>query len=75
MRILVADDDLKFCDVVKRGLEEEAYAVDCVYDGEEGLYYAENGDYDLIILDIMMPKKDGFSLARDIRKGLKCAGV
>jgi len=67
MRILLADDDLKFCDVVKRGLEEEAYAVDCVHDGEEGLYYAENGPYNLIILDIMMPKIDGLEMCRRLR--------
>jgi DNA-binding response OmpR family regulator len=67
MRILLADDDLKFCDVVKRGLEEEAYAVDCVHDGEEGLYYAENGPYNLIILDIMMPKTDGLEMCRRLR--------
>jgi len=67
MRILLADDDLKFCDVVRRGLEEEAYAVDCVHDGEEGLYYAENGPYNLIILDIMMPKTDGLEMCRRLR--------
>jgi len=67
MRILLADDDLKFCDVVKRGLEEEAYAVDCVHDGEEGLYYAENTSYNLIILDIMMPKIDGLEMCRRLR--------
>ncbi len=67
MRILLADDDLKFCDVVKRGLEEEAYAVDCVHDGEDGLYYAENGPYNLIILDIMMPKTDGLEICRRLR--------
>lgn len=67
MRILLADDDLKFCDVVRRGLEEESYAVDCVHDGDDGFYYAENGVYDLIILDIMMPKTDGFEVCRRLR--------
>ncbi len=67
MRILLADDDLKFCDVVRRGLEEEAYAVDCVHDGEDGYCYAENGSYDLIILDIMMPKTDGLEMCRRLR--------
>lgn len=67
MRILVVDDDQKLCDVVKRGLEEEAYAVDCVFDGEEGEYYAENSPYDLIILDVMMPKKNGMDVCRSLR--------
>jgi DNA-binding response OmpR family regulator len=68
MRILIVDDDQKLCDVVKRGLEEESYAVDCVYNGEDGEYYAENTGYDLIILDIMMPKKDGLDVCRNLRK-------
>ncbi len=68
MRILVVDDDKKFCDVVKRGLEEDSYAVDCVYDGEDGEYYAEVGPYNLIILDIMMPKKNGLEICRSLRK-------
>ena len=68
MRILIVDDDQKLCDVVKRGLEEESYAVDCVFNGEDGEYYAENTPYDLIILDIMMPKKDGIDVCVSLRK-------
>ena len=67
MRILVIDDDRRFCDTVKRGLEEDYYAVDCVHNGEDGEYYAENTSYDLIILDIMMPKKDGLEVCRNLR--------
>ncbi len=67
MRILVADDDKKLCDVIKRGLEEESYAVDSVHDGEDALYYAETTPYDLIILDIMMPEKDGIDVCRSLR--------
>ncbi len=67
MRILVVDDDLKFCDIVKRGLEEDSYAVDCVHDGDDGEYYAANTSYDLIILDIMMPKKSGLEVCRRLR--------
>ncbi|MCP4116968.1 MAG: response regulator transcription factor [Desulfobacteraceae bacterium] len=69
MRILVVDDDQKLCDVIQRGLEEEAYAVDCVYDGKDGQYYAENTPYDLIILDYMMPHKDGIEVCRNLRAG------
>jgi DNA-binding response OmpR family regulator len=67
MRILVVDDDRRLCAVIKRGLLEEAYAVDLAYDGEEGEYLAEINPYDLIILDIMLPKKDGIEICRELR--------
>jgi heavy metal response regulator len=67
MRILVVDDDRRLCAVIKRGLLEEAYAVDLAYDGEEGAYLAEVNPYDLIILDIMLPNKDGIQVCRDLR--------
>ena len=67
MRILVVDDDRRLCGIIKRGLLEETYAVDVAYDGEEGEYMAEVSPYDLIILDIMMPKKDGIEMCRELR--------
>jgi DNA-binding response OmpR family regulator len=67
MRILVADDDRRLTSIVKRGLMEEAYAVDVAYDGEESEYLAEINPYDLVILDIMMPKKDGIEVCRELR--------
>jgi len=67
MRILVVDDDRRLCGIIKRGLMEEAYAVDVAYDGEEGEYMAEVDPYDLIILDIMMPRKDGIQVCRELR--------
>jgi DNA-binding response OmpR family regulator len=67
MRILIVDDDRRLCAVIKRGLLEEAYAVDLAYDGEEGEYLAEINPYDLIILDIMLPKKDGIEICRELR--------
>jgi DNA-binding response OmpR family regulator len=67
MRILVVDDDRRLCAIVKRGLMEEAYAVDIAYDGEEAEYLADINTYDLIILDIMMPGKDGIEVCRDLR--------
>jgi len=67
MRILVVDDDRRLCGIIKRGLMEEAYAVDLAYDGEEGEYMAEVNSYDLIILDIMMPRKDGIQVCRELR--------
>lgn len=69
MRILFADDDLGLCNTVKRGLEENAYAVDCVHDGEDACYYAQITPYDLVILDIMMPKMDGLGVCKTLRAG------
>ncbi len=67
MRILVVDDDVRLCSVIKRGLTEEGYAVDVAHDGEEGQHFAEINDYDLVILDIMMPKIDGVTVCRNLR--------
>jgi len=67
MRILVVDDDRRLCAIIKRGLLEEAYAVDLAYDGEEGEYLAEVNPYDLIILDIMLPNKDGIEVCQELR--------
>lgn len=67
MRILVVDDNRKLCDVIKRGLKEESHAVDCVYNGADGEYYAENTPYDLIILDIMLPGKNGLDVCKSLR--------
>jgi DNA-binding response OmpR family regulator len=67
MRVLIVDDDRRLCNIIKRGFQEEAYAVDVAYDGEEGAYLAEVNPYDLIILDIMMPGKDGIEVCRELR--------
>lgn len=71
MRILVVEDEKRLAEVVKKGLAEEGYAVDIAYDGEEGQYMAESTPYDLVILDIMLPKKDGITVCRELRlKGI-----
>ncbi|RMF94449.1 MAG: DNA-binding response regulator [Nitrospinota bacterium] len=67
MRILVVEDEKKLASFLKRGLEEEHYAVDVAYDGEEGWYLSQVNDYDLIILDIMLPQMDGFTFCRKLR--------
>jgi DNA-binding response OmpR family regulator len=67
MRILLVDDDRRLCAVVKRGLLEEAYAVDVAFDGEEAQYMAEVNPYDLVLLDVMLPKKDGVEVCRSLR--------
>jgi DNA-binding response OmpR family regulator len=68
MRILVVEDDRRLSSIIKRGLIEEGYAVDAVFDGEDGEYFAETTSYDLVILDIMLPKKDGFQVCRNLRQ-------
>ena len=67
MRILVVEDERQLAGIVKRGLLEEGYAVDNAYDGEEAQYMAENVPYDLMILDLMLPKKDGIAVCRELR--------
>jgi len=67
MRILIIEDEHRLSNVVKKGLEE-GFAVDQAFDGEEGLYLAESESYDLIILDLMLPKIDGIEVCRQLRK-------
>lgn len=67
MRILVVEDEKKVAGFIKKGLEEESYAVDVAYDGVEGEYLASTNDYDVVILDIMLPKKNGIEAVRDLR--------
>jgi len=67
MRILVVEDEKKIAGFIKRGLKEEGYAVDVAADGDEGYELASVNDYDLIILDIMLPKCDGVTLCKKLR--------
>src|SRR5665213_1321893 len=67
MRILVVEDEHKIAQALKEGLEQESYAVDVAYDGETGLNTALNDDYDLVILDVMLPKLSGLEVCRKIR--------
>ena len=68
MRILLVEDEKSLADIVKKGLEDEGYAVDVAYNGEDGLFMAENEPSDLIILDIMLPIIDGMTILKRIRK-------
>ncbi len=68
MRILVVEDEKKVSSFIKRGLEEEKYEVDAAFDGEEGLAMAQKGQYDLLILDWMLPKRDGISVLKELRR-------
>jgi DNA-binding response OmpR family regulator len=68
MRILLVEDEHRIAQAVKEGLEQESYAVDVCFDGEDGYNTAGADDYDLIILDVMMPGLDGFEVCRRLRK-------
>ena len=67
-RILVVDDEPHLVDGIRENLEAEGYVAEGAYDGEQGLERALNGDYSLIILDVMMPKMDGVTLCRELRR-------
>ena len=68
MRILVVEDEPRITAFIKRGLEEENYAVDAAYDGEEALDWVAVVDYDLIILDVLMPKLNGIQVCQEVRR-------
>ena len=71
MRILVVEDVKKLASYIKKGLEAHSFSIDCVYDGEIAEHKALAGDYDLILLDLLLPKKDGISVCQTLRqKGL-----
>jgi DNA-binding response OmpR family regulator len=67
MRILVVEDDKKVASFLAKGLREEGYSVDVAHDGEDGLMKAHVHDYDLLLLDVMLPGKTGFEVVRDLR--------
>jgi two-component system, OmpR family, response regulator len=67
MRVLVAEDHLKMAALLRRGLVEEGYAVDVVPDGQEAVVRATATEYDVIVLDVMLPKLDGFEVCRRVR--------
>jgi two-component system response regulator CpxR len=66
-RILLADDDQAFCDLLKQYLAREGYAVDAVHDGLAAIKSASDGAYDVMILDVMMPRADGFRVLKELR--------
>ncbi len=67
MRILVIEDEKKVASFVKRGLEEEKFEVDTAFDGDTGAKLATEGSYNLIVLDLMLPKRDGISVIKELR--------
>lgn len=67
MKILVVEDDRRLAELLRRGLAESGHVVDLEHDGESGEGSAAGGAYDAIVLDVMLPRKDGFAVARDLR--------
>jgi len=68
MRLLIVEDEPRLLRNLERGLRDEGYAVDTAADGEEGIFKAENYDYDAILLDVMLPKLDGWEVLARLRK-------
>jgi DNA-binding response OmpR family regulator len=67
MRLLIVEDDVRLCDVLRRGLIEQGHVVDVSHDGEEGELFAADGCYDAVVLDISLPRRDGLSVVRSLR--------
>lgn len=67
MRLLIIEDDLKLASLVARGLREEGFAVDLCHDGDDGVFRATEQDYDAIILDVLLPGRDGFQVLETLR--------
>lgn len=69
MRILIAEDERDLNDILRRKMEVEGYSADCCFDGEDALFYMNQAEYDAVIMDVMMPKMDGFEAVRRYRDG------
>ena len=67
VRVLVVEDEVRLADAVRRGLEAEGFSVDVAHDGDDGYWRAVEGSYDAIVLDIMLPRRNGFAVCRDLR--------
>ncbi len=71
MRVLIVEDEPKSAAYLRKGLSEHGYVADLAHDGENGLYLAQNSDYDVIVLDVMLPGRDGWSVVSELRRGGK----
>ncbi|RCG33304.1 DNA-binding response regulator [Sphaerisporangium album] len=67
MRVLVVEDERRMAAALRRGLTAEGFAVDLAHDGEEGLHLAREGDYDVVVLDIMLPRLSGYNVCKRLR--------
>ena len=68
MHVLIVEDDARLAEALARILQDNGYATDVVHDGEAGVQYGGTGTYDVIILDVMLPKTDGFTVAQRLRR-------
>lgn len=68
MKLLLVEDDRKIATTVKRGLEAEGFTVDVAFDGLDGLWMAQEGSFEAIVLDIMLPSRNGYQICRDLRE-------
>ena len=71
MKVLIVDDEVKLADVLGELMRRNKFVADVVYDGNDGYYYAKNGDYDVVVLDVMLPGMDGFQVVHKLRQA-KC---
>jgi len=74
-RILVVDDEPDFCSIVQGNLQKEGFEVDVAYDGNEGLAKIKANPPDAIVLDVMMPEKDGYAVCKEIKEDEKLADI
>ena len=74
-RILVVDDEPDFCSIVQGNLEKEGFAVEVAYDGNEGLAKVKANPPDAIVLDVMMPEKDGYAVCKEIKEDVKLRDI
>jgi two-component system alkaline phosphatase synthesis response regulator PhoP len=74
-RILVVDDEPDFCSIVQGNLEKEGFIVEIAYDGNEGLAKVKSNPPDAVVLDVMMPEKDGYAVCKEIKEDKKLADI
>lgn len=75
MRVLIVEDERRLAEALGQIMSEQKYTVEMVYDGEDGLEYAKSGLYDVIILDVMLPQKNGFEVVRELRQAKNATPV
>jgi len=68
MRLLIVEDEKTTAEYLRRGFAESGFVVDVAHDGEDGLHLATTGEYDLLVLDVMLPRRDGWSVLQEMRK-------
>ena len=74
-RILVVDDEPDFCSIVQGNLEKEGFVVEVAYDGDEGLAKVKANPPDAIVLDVMMPEKDGYAVCKELKEDVKLRDI